>query len=341
VFVPYSVDALLERRPVVNWIVLGVVALAFLLQMTTSEGQVSKETATKKPLFEDELGRLQLGKKRVDIAARTAERQAVTGPLRRFVLRDWGIEGLFGYMWLHPNVIRLIGNLVFLWAFGNAVCSKIGNKAYLVIYILLGLLTGIIHLAFTDSPMVGASGVVNGVVGMYIVIFPENLMNCYFFLPRPMAASISGLWIVLLWFIFDIFEVVIGGQSGVYYAHIGGLLAGGGLAFLMLKKKWVVMERDERSLLHVLGLEKQEELVKDEEGEKKEVKKEGEEGPKRFELVESAKPATEKAKPPAIPDDGYIHFSCLCGRKMRVRKEHAGKSARCPKCSAKLKIPIE
>lgn len=340
-FVPYSVDALLERRPVVNWVVLGVVALAFFLQVATSEERISEEGVTKEPLFEDELGRLQLGKKQVDIAARAAERQAVTGPLSRFVLKDWGIEGLFGYMWLHPNIIRLIGNLLFLWAFGNAVCSKIGNKAYLVIYLVLGLLTGIIHLAFTDRPMVGASGVVNGVVGMYIVIFPENLMNCYFFLPRPMAASISGLWIVLLWFIFDIFEVVIGGQSGVYSAHIGALLVGGALAFLMVKKKWVVIERDERSLLHVLGLEKQEELVKEEEGEKKEEKKEGEEGAKRFELVEPAKPAVDKTKPQARPEDGYIHFSCLCGRKMRVRKEHAGKNARCPKCSAKLKIPIE
>ncbi len=339
--IPYGVDALLERRPVVNWIVLGVVALAFLLQMTTSDGQMGEEGVTEKPLFEDELGRIQLGKKRVDIAARTAERQAVTGPLKRFVLRDWEVGELFGYMWLHPNIIRLIGNLLFLWAFGNAVCSKIGNKAYLVIYLVLGLLTGVIHLAFTDRPMMGASGVVNGVVGMYIVIFPENLINCYFLLPRPMAASISGLWIVLLWFVFDIFEVVIGGQSGVYYAHIGTLLAGGALAFVMVKKKWVVIERDERSLLHVLGLEKQEELVKDEEKEKKAAKKEGEEGPKRFELVKSAKPAVGKAKQQVRPDDGYIHFSCLCGRKMRVRKEHAGKNARCPRCSAKLKIPLE
>lgn len=339
--IPYGVDALLERRPVVNWLVLGVVVLAFLFQAVTSEEQITEDGATREPLFEDELGQLELGRKRVDIAARTAERQAVTGPLSRLVLRDWEAGGLFGYMWLHPNIIRLIGNLLFLWAFGNAVCSKIGNTIYLVIYIVLGLLAGIIHLAFADKPMVGASGAVCGIVGMYIVIFPENPMNCYFLLPRPMAAGISGLWIVLLWFIFDIFEVVMGGQSGVYYAHIGALVVGGALAFLMVKKKWVVIERDERSLLHVLGLEKQEELVKEEEGEKKEAKKEGEEVRKRFELVEQAKPVADKAKQQAKPEDGYIHFSCLCGRKMRVRKEHAGKSARCPKCSAKLRIPID
>lgn len=339
-FIPYGVDALLERQPVVNWLVLGVVMGAFLLQVATSEEQVPEKDVTRERLFEDDdLGRLELGRKQVDIAAQTAKRQAVTGPMKRFVLKDWGIEGLAGHMWLHSNVIRLIGNLFFLWAFGNAVCSKIGNKAYLVIFLLLGLLTGAIHLLFTDKAIVGACSVVNGVVGMYIVIFPENPMNCYFFLPRPMAVSISGLWIVLLWFIFDIFEVVM--SRGVYYGHIGGLVAGGALAFLMVKKKWVVIERDERSLLHVLGLEKQEEVVKEEEGEKKEAKKEDEEGPKRFELVEQAKSAAEKAKPQARPDDGYIHFNCLCGRKMKVRKEHAGKNARCPKCAAKLKIPLE
>jgi hypothetical protein len=315
----------LERRPVVNWLVLGVVLATFLLHVATSEEQVPEKDATRERLFEDDdLGRLELGRKRVDIAARTAKRQAVTGPLKRFVLKEWGIEGLAGHMWLHSNVIRLIGNLFFLWAFGNAVCSKIGNKAYLVMYLLLGMLTGAIHLLFTDKAMVGACGVVNGVIGMYIVIFPENPMNCYFFLP---------------WFIFDIFEVVMTG--GVYYAHISGLVAGGALAFLMVKIKWVVIERDERSLLHVLGLEKQEELVKEEEGEKKETKKEVEEGPKRFELVEPGKPTVDKAKPQARPEDGYIRFNCLCGRKMKVRKEHAGKNARCPKCSAKLKIPLE
>jgi len=212
-FIPYAVDVPFDHRPVVNWLVFAGVILAFILQVGATEEQISP-----------------------------------------FVLNGWAIRGLFGHSWLHAGIIHLIGNLIFLWLFGNAVCSKIGNIFYLPMYLGLGLLAGISHLIFVGGPAVGASGAINGIVGMYLVFFPENSISCFFFLFfRPVTFSISGYWMILLWFVFDVWGAVGGGECVAYFAHIGGFVAGFGLAVLMLSTKWVVMERGEKSLLQMLG----------------------------------------------------------------------------------------
>ena len=55
-----------------------------------------------------------------------------------FVLNGWALSGLFGHMWLHAGIVHALGNMIFLWVFGNAVCAKVGNWAYLPIYVALG-----------------------------------------------------------------------------------------------------------------------------------------------------------------------------------------------------------
>jgi membrane associated rhomboid family serine protease len=292
--IPISVDAVFERRPVVNWVVLGVLVVVFALQLVTAEKQVKKA-----PQLGEDLDKLELDKKKL-VQERFAKAPAVTGPMSRFVLKKWGFVGLVAHTWLHPNIVRFLGNLLFLWVFGNAVCSKMGGKIYLPVYLGLGLLTGVIHLLFSSAESIGACGVLNGIVGMYIVFFPENAMNCYALLPRPMPVSLSGMWMVLIWFIFDVVETAMGRQSGAYWSHIGGLGLGAGLAVLMLEKKWVSMEKGERSLLQMF--EKKQEFIetgKSAEGrhapqdalrqaeEKKEVRKE---------LIEDKQAAIEEQK---------------------------------------------
>lgn len=259
--------------------------------------------------------------------------------IERFGLDGWGI-GLVTYSWSHVNIVHLIGNVLFLWPFGNAVCSKIGNGAYLLVYLLLGVLGGVIHLLFgVGGPAAFGAGVaINGVVGMYIVFFPENSISCFFFLPRPMSASIMGYWVVLLWIIFDVFAALHGVRGVTYVSHIFGLAAGFGLAVLMLKMKWVVMERDEKSLLQKLSREKEEaeEEKKEKEKEKKDtgvVDKEKKAVEKEILAGESAVSKAEKSK------DEFIRFSCQCGKKIKVPKEYAGRSGRCPRCKRAVQVP--
>jgi len=348
VFIPYEVDAPFDRQPVANWLVFLGIILVFVLQVVTSEKRATErprkgierpiEEVIRAPTVEKEVTEKQVDKK-----------QAVTGPMARFVLDGWGI-GLFTYIWLHggvaKGVVRLIINLIFLWPFGNAVCSKIGNKLYLLVYLGFGLLAGLIHLLLGVGPAIGACGVISGIVGMYIVLFPENSISCFFLLPRPMAASISGYWVVFLWFILDIFEVGLGGPSTTYCAHILCLGAGFGLAVLMLKKKWLVMERGEKSLLQMLSREEgEEEKEKAEEGKKegeKEEKKDLEAVEKHLETADREKAELKRTAAEAEkPEDDFIRFRCECGHKIKVHRRDAGKAGRCPKCLRWVEAPRE
>lgn len=352
-FIPYAVDAPFDHRPVVNWLVLLGIILVFVLQVATSEKQVTEkskkgiespiEEVLRVPTVENEVATKQVEKK-----------QAVTGPMARFALNGWGI-GLFTYIWLHGGIlkgtVRLIGNLIFLLPFGNAVCSKLGNKLYLLVYLGFGLLAGVIHLLLGVGPAIGACGVINGIVGMYIVLFPENSISCFFLLPRPMAASILGYWVVALWFVFDLLEAGLGGQSTTYCAHILCVGAGFGLAVLMLKKKWLVMESDEKSLLQMLSRkEKEEEKGKEEGGKKgeKEEKKDLEAVEKQLKTAdrEKAEPnpvrdaLRQKTVPEAEkPEDDFVRFRCECGHRIKLYKKDAGKTGRCPKCLRWVEAP--
>lgn len=340
-FIPYAVDAPFDHRPVVNWLVFLGIILVFVLQVVTSEKQATKrpkkatersvEEIIRVPTAEEEAAEKQVDKK-----------QAVTGPMARFALNGWGI-GLFTYIWLHGGIlkgtVRLIGNLIFLWPFGNAVCAKLGNKLYLLVYLGFGLLAGVIHMLIGVGPAIGASGVICGIVGIYIVLFPEDTISCFFLLPRPMAVSISGGWVAAIWFVFDLLEAGLSGQSITYCAHILCAGAGFGLAILMLKKKWLVMEKDEKSLLQMLSREEKEE--EKEEGEKEEKKglEAVEKQPDTAER-EKAEPKREAAEAEK-PEDDFIRFRCECGHRIKVHKKDAGKTGRCPKCLRWVEAPRE
>jgi membrane associated rhomboid family serine protease len=334
--IPYKVDTLFDHQPVVNWVIFAGLILVFALQVVTSE----KKAEGKKALdtIESPLDALEAPLTEVKVTEEEVEEPAVTGPMSRLVLDRWGIIGLVGHNWLHANVIQLIANLFFLWSLGNAVCSKLGNKIYPAIYLDLCLLGGVLQLLLGAGPATGASMAVAGIVGLYLVLFPENLISCYFLLPHPVEHSISGYWIVALWFIVDVFGAILGVWRVCYCAHIAGFGIGFGLGVLMLKMKWLVMERDERSLVEMLGWEKKAEEEEEEKEEKRElgtaeVKPERVDREKRVVEKVAPKPKVEKIK------DGFIRFECQCGKKIKVPKEDAGKTGRCPKCSAWVVAP--
>jgi len=337
--IPYKVDTLFDYRPIANWLIFGVLILVFALQVLTSE----KKAVEKRPLdtIEAPLEALEAPTAKEEVTKKGADEEpAVRGPMSVFVLESWGIIGLLGHNWLHSNVIQLIANLLFLWPLGNAVCSKLGNKIYPVFYFDLCLIGGVIHVALGGGPVLGASMAVSGIVGMYLVLFPENSISCYFLLPHPVEFSISGYWVIFLWFVIDIFGAIIGVNRICFCAHIVGFGSGFGLAVLMLKKKWLVMERDEKSLLELLRREEEEEGEKEEEVEKK--TRELEVVEKQPEKVdgEKAKPKTAAPKVEKRKDE-FIRFACQCGHKIKVHKRDAGKTGRCPKCSAWVEAPRE
>jgi len=149
---------------------------------------------------------------------------------------------LFTSMFLHGGWMHLIGNMLFLWVFGDNVEDRWGHIRFLVIYLVCGIAASFAHIFFNLSssiPSLGASGAISGILGAYLVLFPRNrirVLSRAGIITVP-AIVMLGFWI-LLQFISQMAEIGRTAEtSGVaYWAHIGGFLAGIIFAFLFGRK---------------------------------------------------------------------------------------------------------
>jgi membrane associated rhomboid family serine protease len=136
--------------------------------------------------------------------------------------------GLLYSMFMHGSWIHLLGNMLFLWIFGNNIEDRLGHGAYLGFYLLGGLVATAAHIAVQpDStvPLVGASGAIAGVMGMYLVLYPNVRIRSliilgFFVLFRDIAAKwLLGIWLVTQFFVNP--------SDGVaWMAHVGGFAFG-------------------------------------------------------------------------------------------------------------------
>jgi membrane associated rhomboid family serine protease len=278
--IPYKADVPMMRWPIANIAILAAMAVVFALEYGMSEQT------------------LQAGK------------------LDAWSPNAWSLSRLLGHMWLHIGPVHLIGNMIFLWTFGNAVCAKIGNLTYPLVYVALGLFAGIIHMGFDSRPAMGASGAINGIVGLYLVLYPLNSISCFWLVfVRAGRFSLSGFWMILLWLAFDIWGATRGGGMVAYWAHLGGFAAGFGTGFLLLALGWVRMDSAEKSLLQVF----------------------------RIQGLADRPPRIDPPRPvPApVPSAGPVKpvlLNCTCGRTLKVPGRFVGKTVKCPECSQPLAV---
>jgi membrane associated rhomboid family serine protease len=139
---------------------------------------------------------------------------------------------LFSSMFMHGGWMHLIGNMLYLWVFGDNIEDRWGHIKFLVIYLICGIVASFAHIFFNLQsviPSLGASGAISGVLGAYIVLYPRNKIRVLMgrgIVHMP-AMVVLGFWIVLQ-FINQL------GQMGrttetagvAYWAHIGGFIAG-------------------------------------------------------------------------------------------------------------------
>jgi membrane associated rhomboid family serine protease len=137
-------------------------------------------------------------------------------------------------MFLHGGWMHLIGNMLYLWIFGNNIEDVMGHVKFVIFYVTCGILAALSHAMIDPSsavPMVGASGAISGVLGAYLLLFPRAQVLVLIplgFFTRTMyvpAGFVLGLWFLM--------QVLSGGMSlgrqggGVaFFAHVGGFLAG-------------------------------------------------------------------------------------------------------------------
>ncbi len=194
------------------------------------------------------------------IIALTVITYLVIGPAVQYeyhplVLTRWSLTGLMGHTSMHVSVMHLVGNMIFLWVFGNAVNSRLGNLWYPAVYVGLGVATGLIAMPDAGQRACGASAAINGVIGLFIVLFPCSRLRLLTVWGHiyGTVAWLPSLFMVGLWFIFDVHGLVSGDKGIGHGAHIAGLLCGAGLALVLIEGRWVRLYRGERSLLHLLG----------------------------------------------------------------------------------------
>lgn len=149
-------------------------------------------------------------------------------------------------MFLHGGVIHLLGNMYFVWMFGSVVEDSIGKLRYIGLYLVGGLASALLHglivTAFTpeyaDIPMVGASGALAAIMGVFAVrLYQTKIRFFYWFIYRIGTLSASSVWGIGLWGARELLgglAIIGGAQSTVAsWAHIGGLLMGVGGAFAL------------------------------------------------------------------------------------------------------------
>jgi membrane associated rhomboid family serine protease len=146
---------------------------------------------------------------------------------------------LFTAMFMHASWVHLGGNLLYLWIFGDNVEDRLGHSKYTIFYLLCGIGATFAQLAFSSGssvPNLGASGAIAGVLGAYILMFPQGRVHVLMgrgVIPMP-ALVVIGLWIVLQFFN-GIGSITATADTGgvAYMAHIGGFIAGFVLTFVL------------------------------------------------------------------------------------------------------------
>lgn len=158
----------------------------------------------------------------------------------RFVANPFGdFPTLFTSMFMHAGWLHLGSNMLYLWIFGDNVEDRFGHVKFIIFYLICGLGATFAQLAFSlgsNIPNLGASGAIAGVLGAYLVMFPQGRVQVLMgrgIIPVP-ALMVIGLWIVLQLFS-GIGSLGATADTGgvAYMAHIGGFVAGFVLTFLL------------------------------------------------------------------------------------------------------------
>ncbi len=163
-----------------------------------------------------------------------------------FVPAKHELFSLFSSMFLHGGIMHILGNMIFLWLFGDNVEDVIGPLFFLFTYLLGGLCATFLHYSFnlnSTTPCIGASGAISGIVGIYIVFFPKAKVDLviYFYRFEVKTIETTALCAIGAWLseqtILGVFmqSLNLSKYFGVaFWAHVGGLLAGVVMGYILI-----------------------------------------------------------------------------------------------------------
>ncbi len=148
-------------------------------------------------------------------------------------------------IFMHGSWLHLLGNMLFLWIFGNNIEDRLGSIKFILFYLLCGVGASLTHVLFnlgSLTPVIGASGAVSGVMGAYLLLFPNaRIRTLVFMFILFTTMDIPAAVFLVIWFVFQFFYA--GGGSGIaWLAHVGGFILGMLLLKMFLDRKMPPLE---------------------------------------------------------------------------------------------------
>lgn len=147
-----------------------------------------------------------------------------------------GSATLFTYAFLHGDWMHLIGNMLFVWVFGDNVEDALGHLKFLVFYLLSAAgaaLTHILMAPASEAPLIGASGAAAGIIAAYLMLHPD--VKVWILALGRIPLRIRAVWVLGAWIAFQLFSLLTASPDDqiAWWAHIGGLLTGAALIVVM------------------------------------------------------------------------------------------------------------
>lgn len=209
-----------RRLPIVNWLLIGANVLVFLFELQMSDRALDRFM-------------LQWGLVPQQLLVALAH-PAAASSLHAF-------ETLITSQFIHAGWLHIIGNMLFLFVFGDNIEEVLGSGLYLFFYLLCGIIAGLTQtfvlapfLGNVNIPSIGASGAISGVLGAYLILYPRArirvLLPILIFLTtlQVPAIVVIGLWFLQQFFLGVLSLNAMAAQSGGvgFWAHVGGFVAG-------------------------------------------------------------------------------------------------------------------
>jgi len=162
-----------------------------------------------------------------------AQKGAVAARLSQLKLLSWRtlllLPTMFSSLFLHAGWVHLLGNLWFLWIFGEALEDDLGPGRFLAFYLFCGFFAGIFHVLAASrltAPLIGASGAIAGVLGGYLVRLPKApIHTLVFWRLKPETWQVPAYVLLALWLALQFYGLRQGGTVA-WVAHLGGFLTG-------------------------------------------------------------------------------------------------------------------
>jgi membrane associated rhomboid family serine protease len=200
--------------PYVSWFLLSANVLLFVLFQTDAASEAVKQAMISFAL--------------------TPASFFHTGTAVGSLVVPWPLT-LFSYMFLHGGWLHLIGNMLFLWVFGDDIENALGHFRFLLFYLMSGIAAGFAHyLSNTASltPLIGSSGAIAGVIAAYLILRPCN--KVWVLVLGRIPIKIAAYWALGFWVVIQVVNVMAKSDDDVsWWAHIGGLIVGAGLVVVM------------------------------------------------------------------------------------------------------------